>query len=93
MGKRHFDNKNDLLATLKANKRKQTYDSAAAFSANMLMSLYTLRKEFGFGQQRIEKFINAMGQLNQDIESGDIDMEKIQDVLLDEIGVIVELPK
>lgn len=91
--KRHFDNKADLINTLKTNKRKQEYSSAAAFSANMLMSLYVLREGFGFGQGRAERFIDGMKDINDKIESGELTIDDIENHLLNTIGVMVELPK
>lgn len=91
--KRHFDNKTDLINTLKTNKKKQEFSSAAAFSANMLMSLYVLREEFGFGQGRAERFINGMKSLNDKIDSGDLTIDDMENHLLNTIGVMVELPK
>lgn len=91
--KRYFDNKTDLINTLKTNKKKQDYSSAAAFSANMLMSLYVLREEFKFGQKRAERFIDGMKEVNDKIESGELTIDDIENHLLDTIGVMVELPK
>lgn len=93
MGKKHFDNKNDLISTLKTNKKKQKYSSAAAFSANMLMSLYVLHDKFGFGQGRAEKFIDGMKEINDKIESEELTIDDMENYLLQTIGVMIELPK
>lgn len=90
--KKHFDNKDDLLRTLKKNSRQKQYDTAAAFSANMLMSLYVLRIAFDFGTKRAEAFVDAMAKVNGDIESGELTIDQIQTILLDELGIQVELP-
>lgn len=91
--KRHFDNKTDLINTLKTNKKKQDFNSAAAFSANMLMSLYVLREEFGFEQEEAERFIDGMKEINDRIEVGDLTIDDMENHLLNTIGVMVELPK
>ena len=92
MSKKHYDNKTDILRQMKENRIRAGIAAASAFSANMLMSLYVLRDGFGFGQERAERFVNGMLQLNKDFNDGKITLDEIKRRVYEDLGMVVEMP-
>lgn len=92
MSKKHYDNKTDILRQIKENRIRADTAAASAFSANMLMSLYVLRDGFGFRQERAERFVNGMLQLNKDFEAGKITLDEIKRRVYEDLAIIVEMP-
>ncbi len=92
MSKKHYDNKTDILRQMKENRIRADIAAASAFSANMLMSLYVLRDGFGFRQERAERFVNGMLQLNKDFEADKITLDEIKRRVYEDLGMVVEMP-
>ena len=93
MGRKHFDNKRDILREMKENRIRAETAEASAFSANMLMSLYILSDSFNLNQGQAEAFVDAMGTLEKRFEDGNITLAQIMQRVFDDYGMIIELPE
>lgn len=82
---------NPALAAMTAKRREGMLISATA-KANMLISLMVLHDYFGFGQKRLERFMNEFHKQLEAYNSGHIEtVQDFEDVLWDECGIRVEL--
>lgn len=86
MGKRHFDNKNDLIREMKRTKRLAENSTDIAFASQMILSLYVLHNTFGFGQERCERYVQAIQEADNN------NLQEMRQYLLEKIGFCVELP-
>lgn len=84
--KKHFDNKKDLIREMYKTQLRAKKAEEIAFSSHMLLSLYVLHNKFGFGQERCEKFVNAVA------DADNLNLQDIRKYLLNKIGFAVELP-
>ena len=53
----------------------------------LVMPLLVLRDNWGFGPQRMERFIEQVSELMSDIEAGRLDLDDITGALEEEIGI------
>ena len=93
MGRKHFDNKRDILREMKENRIRAETAEASAFSANMMMSLYVLSDSFSLNQEQAETFVDAMAALEKRFEDGNITLTQIMQRVFDDYGMIIELPE
>ena len=94
MGKRkHLDNKNDLLSTLRRQRMHSEMAIASSFTVYMMLTLLILHDEYGFGQKRAERFTESFHRLLTSYNNGEIDVKDMQQRILDELGMIVEGPE
>lgn len=73
-------------------KRKTVEDtvdrvSREAFQRMMVLSLLVLRDEWGFGEKRMERFMDQLGTLVEDVSEGRLSMDDITATLEDELGL------
>lgn len=90
MGKKHFDNKKDLLAAM-SRKRNDEKIINASYKAFMLLGIMALRDEYGFGTSRLEKWIDKMDDLIDSYDKGYISVQDLSDTIYDETGIRVEV--
>lgn len=82
---------NPALAAITAKKRDNLLVSAAA-KANMLISLMVLHDKFGFGEKRLQRFMDEYYKQLEAYNSRHIERVKdFEDVLWEECGIKVEL--
>lgn len=93
MGKKHFDNKNDLLSTLRRQRLESEMAMASTFTAYMMVTLLILHDDFGFGQKRAEKFTEAFYKLLESYNQGEISIGEMKQRIFDVLGMIVEGPE
>lgn len=70
----------DIEAASKA-IREQTYDTM------LCMSLLTLRDEFDFGKQRLERFLRRFEEKTNALAGGELQWEDYCQILKDECGI------
>ena len=58
----------------------------------ILMSVMTLRDEFGFGYDRINKFIRRFNKKTECLVDGYVYWKDLQQTILKETGILVPLP-
>lgn len=73
-------------------KRKVVEDtvdrvSREAFQRMMVLSLLVLRDEWGFGEKRMERFMDQLSELVEDVSAGRLSMDDITATLEDELGI------
>lgn len=82
---------NPALAAMTVKKHDNLLVSAAA-KANMLISLMVLHDKFGFGEKRLQRFMDEYYKQLEAYNSGHIECVKdFEDVLWEECGIKVEL--
>lgn len=86
MGKKHYDNKFDLIREMKRTKKLAESSTDIAFASQMILSLYVLHNTFGFGQERCERYVQAIQAADNN------NLAEMRQYLLDKIGFCVELP-
>lgn len=89
---KHFDNKNDLLKTVRKQKMENEMVMSATYTAYMRMSLLVLHDEFGFGTSRCEKFGEAMNAMLEKFNDGTITGAQMTQRILDELKMYMEDP-
>lgn len=79
----------DQIEDIKRKAVKETVDrvSREAFERMMVLSLLVLRDEWGFGSKRMERFIDRLSELIEDVSEGRLSMDDIVDALEDELGI------
>lgn len=90
---KHYDDKNYLLAEMKRRKLQAEKAIHSTFTAYMMLSCLTLNDDLKLEQEDIEKFINGIYKRIEEYESGNLTLDSMQKRLLDEVGVVVEMPK
>lgn len=65
--------------------RKESVEKASQYS--MAVPIMVLRDEFGFGKQRIDKFINGFMKLYDAIQEGYLDIKDIVKTINEETNV------
>lgn len=65
--------------------RKESIEKASQYS--MAVPIMVLRDEFGFGKQRIDKFINEFMKLYDAIQEGYLDIKDIVKTINEETNV------
>lgn len=61
--------------------------SREAFERMMVLSLLVLRDEWGFGEMRMERFMDQLSTLVEDVSAGRLSMDDITATLEDELGI------
>lgn len=93
MGKKHFDNKSDLLSAMRRQRLESEMAVASTFTAHMMVTLLVLRDEFGFGQKRAEKFTEAFYNLLESYNQGGVSVGEMKQRIFTELGMIIEGPE
>lgn len=77
------------IEDIKRKTVKETVDrvSREAFERMMVLSLLVLRDEWGFGSKRMERFIDRLSELIEDVSEGRLSMDDIADALEEELGI------
>lgn len=83
---------NFTLEQIDGIKRKtveETVDkvSREAFERMMVLSLLVLRDEWGFGEVRMERFMDQLSELVEDVSEGRLSMDDITATLEEELGI------
>lgn len=82
---------NPALAAMTAKHREGMLISAAA-KANMLVTLMVLHDKYGFGQKRLERFMDEYRKQLDAYNSGHVEtVQDFEKVLWEECGIKVEL--
>ena len=58
-----------------------------AFKQMMLLPLMTLRDHYGFGAQRLERFIDDVADILDSYNKGYLDLDDIEQTLKEETGI------
>ena len=61
----------------------------AGSKAFMILCLSVLNKEFGFGGKRVERFVDAFGDLLQEFNRGNVNLDKLNEEVFMKTGVRV----
>lgn len=79
----------EQIEDIKRKTVKKTVDrlSREAFERMMVLSLLVLRDEWGFGEKRMERFIDQLSTLVEDVSAGRLSMDDITATLEDELGI------
>lgn len=79
----------DQIEGIKKKAVKETVDrvSREAFERMMVLSLLVLRDEWGFGEVRMDRFIDQLSTLVEDVSVGRLSMDDITATLEDELGI------
>lgn len=79
----------EQIEGMKRKTVKETVDrvSREAFERMMVLSLLVLRDEWGFGEKRMERFMDQLGTLVEDVSEGRLSMDDITATLEDELGI------
>ena len=59
----------------------------------MMMTVVTLRDEFGFGAERIHRFIDRFNNKTKCLLADYVNWEELRDQLAEETGIRIELPE
>ena len=83
---------NFTLEQIDGMKRKTVEDtvdrvSREAFERMMVLSLLVLRDEWGFGEVRMERFMDQLSELVEDVSEGRLSMDDITATLEEELGI------
>lgn len=87
MAKKHNDNafKRGLVQQQKSNAL-----ITATYKAHLTMALYTLHKDFGFGNKRLEKFIEEFNKTLECYNGDYVSYKDLAELLKDECGIGVQ---
>lgn len=79
----------DQIENIKRKTVKETVDrvSREAFERMMVLSLLVLRDEWGFGEVRMDRFIDQLSTLVDDVSAGRLSMDDITATLEEELGI------
>lgn len=79
----------DQIEGMKRKTVKETVDrvSREAFERMMVLSLLVLRDEWGFGSKRMERFMDQLSELIDDVGAGRLSMDDITDALEEELDI------
>lgn len=61
--------------------------SREAFDRTVVLSLLVLRDNWGFGEKRMERFMDQLSELVEDVSEGRLSMMDITKTLEDELGL------
>lgn len=61
--------------------------SREAFERTVVLSLLFLRDQWGFGEKRMERFMEQLSELVEDVSEGRLSMMDITKTLEDELGL------
>lgn len=96
MGKKHYDNKNDILRRMREVEKVQNRADtavAASWSAFMMLGLLTLYEDLKFRDKRLNAFIDGVHKRNEEYDNGTLTLDEIKNKLYEEAGIVVEMPK
>ena len=79
----------EQIEGMKRKTVKETVDrvSREAFERMMVLSLLVLRDEWGFGEVRMDRFIDQLSTLVEDVSAERLSMDDITATLEDELGI------
>lgn len=92
MAKKHYDNKRDLIREMRQTQKRSETAIAATYTAYMLMALYTLHEDFGFGKKRATKFYESIYKRIEEYGDGKLSVAEMQKTIFDKLDMIVEGP-
>lgn len=75
---------NPALARMNA-QQKDNMLISSAYKANMILGLTVLHDKFGFGQKRLERYIDEVLELLDSYNKGYINVQDLEKVLLEEV--------
>ena len=87
MARKNFQGKrgiNPALARMNT-QQKDNLLISSAYKANMVLGLTVLHDKFGFGQKRLERYIDEVVALLDSYNKGYINVQDLEQVLLDEV--------
>lgn len=79
----------EQIEGMKRKTVKETVDkvSREAFDRMMVLSLLVLRDHWGFGEKRMERFMDQLSELVDDVSEGRLSMDDITKALEDELDI------
>lgn len=92
MGKKHYDNARDIIATMKKNKALADNAISSTFSAYMMMACMVLYEDFEYDQENIQAFVNGIYNKLDEYRDGKLTVNGLEKDLLEKCGVVVEKP-
>lgn len=90
---KHYDDKRDLIASMKRDRARADYAVYASFTAYMLIGCLTLYEDLGFRDKRITKYINGFYKRLDMYRAGKLSVQGMEKDLLEKAGVVVEPPQ
>lgn len=77
------------MEAIKEKAVKETVDrlSREAFDRTVVLSLLVLRDHWGFGSTRMERFMDQLAELIEDVSAGRLSMNDITQTLEEELGI------
>lgn len=78
----------EQIENVKAQAKKEALEEAN--SLMVLLPILVLRDQFGFGEKRLERFVDGLGELYSDIESKKLNIDDIAHVVEEETGFRVK---
>lgn len=93
MAKRHYDDRNNLLAELKYRKAMADNAISATFSAYMMLSCLVLHEDFELDEENMQAYVDGFYKRMDLYHEGKLTVDSLQKDLLEKVGVYVEPPK
>lgn len=81
---------NPALAKMSAYQNDRMLISSA-YKANMILGLTVLHDKFGFGQKRLERYIDEVVKLLESYNKGYISVQDLEEVLLEEVKLKITM--
>ena len=78
----------EQIENVKAQAKKEALEEAN--SLMVLLPILILRDQFGFGEKRLERFVDGLGELYMDIESKRLSIDDIANTVEKETGLRVK---
>ena len=79
----------EQIENVKAQAKKEALEEAN--SLMVLLPILILRDQFGFGEKRLERFVDGLGGLYNDIESKRLSIDDIAHVVEEETGFRIKM--
>lgn len=70
-------------------EKAKKYAQDKSIAATSAIVMFVLREKFGFGKVRLTRFWNEVDSLSEDVIKGEVKIEEIEEVLLNEYGIDV----
>lgn len=90
--KKHYDNKNDLIAQMRRTKIHADNCVGATFTAYMLLAVTTLYEDLNFRDKRLVKFIEGFYHRLDLYSEGKLSVDDMEKNLIENAGVVIERP-
>ena len=79
----------EQIENVKAQAKKEALEEAN--NLMVLLPILILRDQFGFGEKRLERFVDGLGELYSDIESKKLNIDDIAHVVEEETGLRIKM--